>query len=162
MRITEVFRQHNGALVRFLRARLGSDVDAQEVAQEAYMRLLQSQARPEPALLKAYLFRIAINAATDHLRRRASQSWLVPDEGFEGAEAALQERALSARQELKIVSEALSELPPKCRMALMMSRHDGLASSEIASQLGVSDRMVRMYVVRALEHVQSALIRAHG
>ncbi|MGE5565076.1 MAG: RNA polymerase sigma factor [Parcubacteria group bacterium] len=157
-RIESLFREHNDTLLRFLRARLHSEADAREAAQEAYVRLLQLDDPGQLSFLRAYLFRIAANVATDLLRRRTMQSRAAQDSlFFEADEPATQERGLQARQQLAKVEVALSELPPKCREAFLLSRREGWASGRIAAHLGVSDRMVRLYLVRALEHLEAAL-----
>lgn len=157
-RIESLFREHNDTLLRFLRARLHSEADAREAAQEAYVRLLQLDDPGQLSFLRAYLFRIAANVATDLLRRRAMQSRVQRDTlFFEDDAPATQERALAAREQLAAVELALSELPPRCREAFLLSRREGWASGRIAAHLGVSDRMVRLYLVRALEHLEAAL-----
>lgn len=158
-RIEVLFREHNETLVRFLRGRLPLDVDAREAAQEAYVRLLQLDEPAQPSFLRAYLFKVAANVATDLLRRRAIRA---QGDGLEAgargdAVPATQERALQAREQLELVEKALLELPPRCREAFRMSREDGAGAAEIAARLGVSDRMVRQYLVRALEHIQLRL-----
>jgi RNA polymerase sigma-70 factor (ECF subfamily) len=157
-RIESLFREHNDTLLRFLRARLHSEADAREAAQEAYVRLLQLDDPGQLSFLRAYLFRIAANVATDLLRRRTLQTKAAQDTLFFESDApATQERGLQARQQLAAVELALSQLPPKCREAFLLSRREGWASGRIAAHLGVSDRMVRLYLVRALEHLEAAL-----
>jgi len=160
-RIDRLFREHNDQLIRFLRGRLSSEADAREAAQEAYVRLLQLDQPEQLSFLRAYLFKIAANVATDLLRRRATQrraqGELAGEQALDAGFVAPQERALQARGELAAVQRALHELPPRCREAFLLSRHEGWASARIASHLGVSDRMVRLYLVRALEHIEAAL-----
>jgi RNA polymerase sigma factor (sigma-70 family) len=155
--VEKLFREHNEMLLRFLKARLGSDADARDAAQEAYVRLLQLNEPDQPSFLRAYLYRVAANVATDALRRRRIRGASVIEEPSDAPDPAMQERALVARQQLGIVEAALSELPPRCREAFLLSRGEGWSSAQISARLGVSDRMVRMYLVRALEHVQTAL-----
>jgi RNA polymerase sigma-70 factor (ECF subfamily) len=157
--VERLFREHNDALLRFLRARLKNDADAREAAQEAYVRLLQLDRSDQPSFLRAYLFRIAANVATDMLRRRGVQAALAPAEEDDPGAFPGQERALSARQQLGLVRDALDELPPRCREAFLLRRHEELATTQIGERLGVSDRMVRLYLARAIEHVQQALER---
>jgi RNA polymerase sigma-70 factor (ECF subfamily) len=161
-KVEKLFREHNEMLLRFLKARLGSDADARDAAQEAYVRLLQLDEPDQPSFLRAYLYRIAANVATDALRRRRMRGASVVEEPSDAPDPAMQERALAARQQLGIVEAALGELPPRCREAFLLSRDEGWSSAQIAVRLGVSDRMVRMYLARALEHVQSALARAES
>ena len=156
-RIDNLFRDHNDTLVRFLRARLHSDADAREAAQEAYVRVLQLDQPDQPSFLRAYLFKVASNVATDMLRQRivrnTSGEVTVPQPSV----PAFQERGLSAKQQLAAAQKALNELPPRCREAFLLSRQDGFPTADIALRLKVSDRMVRNYLTRAVEHLRSAL-----
>lgn len=154
-----LFREHNDTLIRFLRARLKSDADAREAAQEAYVRLLQLDHADQPSFLRAYLFKIAANVAADMLRRKKVRARLTPVDDQVFDPGAAQEQALSARQQLLRVQEALNELPPRCRQAFLLRRQDEMTTLQIGETMGVSDRMVRLYLVRAIEHVQQALER---
>src|SRR5690348_4332863 len=67
--IEQLFREHNDALIRFLLSRLRSYQEAREVAQEAYVRLLNLHQPGAVSYLRAFLFKTAANLATDRLRR---------------------------------------------------------------------------------------------
>jgi len=71
--VSQLFRDHNRMLVGYLTSRLRSEQEAKEVAQEAYVRLLQLQDPGTPSLLRAYLFKTATNLAIDRLRHRRVQ-----------------------------------------------------------------------------------------
>ena len=161
--VETLFREHNEALVRFLRARLNSDADAREAAQEAYVRLLQLDQTNQPSFLRAFLFRIAANVATDMLRKRSSRGRvIVAETAADQPEPPSQEQSLAAREELEIIDRALQSLPPRCREAFLLSRREGWSTAQIAAGLNVSDRMVRLYLVRAIEHMQLALSQSSG
>ena len=146
--VEDLFRQHNQALVQFLRARLNSDQDAREVAQEAYVRLLQLDRPEELSFLRA-------NLAVDHIRRRGRREQSSGDMPlFEFPVPATQEAGLSAKQQLVHIKNAVMELPPKCRQAFLLSRVENWSSAQIAKHMNLSDRMVRIYLSRALEHIQ--------
>ena len=68
--VTELFRSHNRTLVRFLQAKLQDPQEAREIAQEAYVRLLELERTGAVGFLRAYLFKIASNLAIDRLRSR--------------------------------------------------------------------------------------------
>jgi RNA polymerase sigma-70 factor (ECF subfamily) len=155
--VERLYREHNESLVRFLRARLHSDADAREAAQEAYVRLLGLDDPEHPSFLRAYLFRVAANVATDYLRRRAVVRRNADPADEREVHAATQERQLAAKQDLQLIDRAIGELPPRCRAAFIMIRFDGCRPAEVASRLGVSERMVRLYHARALEHLQHAV-----
>ena len=63
--IEALFREHNETLLRFLRARLSSEADAVEAAQEAYVRLLQLDT-VEPTYLRAYFDFCSLIASPNH------------------------------------------------------------------------------------------------
>src|SRR5690349_24237416 len=71
--VGNLFRENNQTLVRFLNARLGSEQEAKEVAQEAYVKLLQLERRGAISFMRGYLFRIAANLAVDRLRQRKAR-----------------------------------------------------------------------------------------
>src|SRR5262249_52558866 len=68
--VGNLFREHNDALVRFITGRLHSQQEAKEVAQEAYVRLLQLDLPGAVSYLRAFLFKTAANLAADRLRAR--------------------------------------------------------------------------------------------
>src|SRR5690349_8553601 len=67
--VERLFREHNEALLRFLKVRLRSNQDAREVAQDAYVRLLSLDKPQATSYLRALLFKTAANLATDRQRR---------------------------------------------------------------------------------------------
>ena len=161
-RIDHLFREHNEALVRFLSARLGSYQDAREVAQEAYVRLLNLDRPGAANFLKALLYKTAANLAIDRLRhRRLVTGHQRASSGAQDLFAAPADAAPAALDDVRILSQALSELPGPCRSAFLMSRVESLDSSEIAIRLGVTDRAVRKYIARALVFLQLRLQAAH-
>jgi RNA polymerase sigma-70 factor (ECF subfamily) len=153
-KLEALYRDHHEQLVRFLRLRLGSRADADEVAQEAYLRLMQVSDAQHP---KAYLYKVASNAANDLLRRRRCARNAQEQSSDEERIEATQERIVAARQQLQIAQQALQELSPPCREAFELHRQQGWSTLRIAGHLGVTDRTARRYLIRALRHVQEAL-----
>jgi RNA polymerase sigma-70 factor (ECF subfamily) len=150
-RIERLFREHNEALVRFLLARLRSRQAALEVAQEAYVRLLSLDQPGAISYLRSFLFKTAANLAVDRLRRddvhaRATEAPLFQ----EFADDRTPERAAVGVQEIQRLTELLGALPPKCREAFILNRLQGMEFPDIAQRMQLSERMVRVYVVRAL------------
>jgi RNA polymerase sigma-70 factor (ECF subfamily) len=161
--VERLFAEHNRSLIRFLRTRLGSDQEARDVAQEAYVRLLQIDRPDTVSFLRAYLFRTALNIATDRkraesIRHIAHQDPLFDDRATEHDP----ERTTSAREQLRLVTESLAELPTKPRLAFLWHRVLDIKIEEVAERLGVSDRMVRKYIVEALVHLRTRLDALEG
>jgi RNA polymerase sigma factor (sigma-70 family) len=158
-RITRLFRDHNQALIRFLALRLRSQQEAREVAQEAYVRLLQLGRPGAVSFLRALLFKIAANLAVDRIRheqtvRRCAREGSLTEEW---ALPPTPERAAHSAQELQLVQRLIDELPPKCRQAFLLHRLQGLAFPEVARRMGLGERMVRTYVVRAVLYCRAGL-----
>jgi len=151
--IAELFRAHNGALVSFLAARLNNAQDARDVAQEAYVRLLQLDRPGALSFLRAYLFKIAENLAIDRIRHRALRARVAYTEKLlfdDLDERTSPERNLLAQEELSRISARLMELPANCRQAFIMHVLLDRPTRDIAAEMNVSDRMVRNYVTRGL------------
>ena len=145
-------------MLRFLRARLASEEDARDLAQEAYLRLLRASKDKLIENPSAYLFRIARNLVYEWYSSHSSRYEMVTDVEVLDEGASVESRAESAQQ-LKRLDEVLANLPPKCRAAILMHRHQGMTYAEIASSLGVSTNMVKKYLSQGLSRCRKRLRR---
>ena len=156
--LADLARSHHEALVRFLTLRTGSREDAQEVAQEAYAKLLALDRSDAISFLAGYLWRIAANLAVDHKRRRELEVRFAAFAGkAEDLLEASSESVADARQRLVIVERAIGELPRKCRQAFTLRVLNGLKFEQVGREMGISDRMAKIYVARSLEYLQDSL-----
>jgi RNA polymerase sigma factor (sigma-70 family) len=154
--VERLFREHNEALIRFLRGRVGSHSEALEVAQEAYVRLLSLDQPGAVSYLRAFLFKTAANIAIDRRRRDQNFDKVTERQLFtELAENRTPERQLSGEQTLHRLELLIESMPPKCRQSFVLNQIHGLDAATIAGQLGITDSMVRKYVVRALLHCRA-------
>lgn len=149
--VRQLFEDHNRALVRFLIAKLSSEAEAHEVAQEAYVRLLRLEDASAASFLRAHLFSIAANLAVDRLRQRQVRIRNSPQDLFEDLLTRPgPDREVFAQQELETVKGALKKLPEKCRRAFLLHVFEGHSVREIAETMQLTDRMIRHYVARAM------------
>lgn len=156
--VAGLFREHNRALIAFLSSRLDSAAEAQEVAQEAYVRLLRLENPAQVGFLRAYLFRIASNLAVDRLRQRNVRADAGEEELFEEwLDTPVPERRALAVDQLRLVREALRELPRKTSAAFVMHAIEGREFGAIASTMKLTERMVRYHVARAMAHCRARL-----
>lgn len=157
-RIEELFQEHNRSLVRFLASRLHSKEEAREIAQEAYVRLLRLDEPDTIGYLRAYLFRIAANLATDRLKQRQRRSELRNLIFFDtDACSPSPDTALGATEELAVIRLAIEELPANCRTAFLLHKIHDESVRDTAERMCLSIRMVRLYVARALAHCRERL-----
>lgn len=158
-RVAALFREHNRALLAFLQCRLGSLADAQELAQEAYVRMLTLEHPEQIDSLRAFLFRIAANLAVDRLRMRKLREAPSMDEVMEPAPelhlAPVPERHVSAAEQWRELQAALRELPAKTSRAFVLHAIEGRDFETIAQSMKLSARMVRYHVTRALAHCRA-------
>jgi RNA polymerase sigma-70 factor (ECF subfamily) len=156
--IEKLFREHNEALLRFLRARVGSFHEAREVAQEAYVRLLSLDKPGAVSYLRAFLFKTAANIAIDRRRRENVHVRATEPELFrEFADTLTPERRLADEQTLRRLEQLIAALPPRCQEAFVLSQVHGVEFAEIARKMGLSESMVRKYVMRALLQCRAQL-----
>jgi len=161
--MSQLFREHNRVLVAYLTTRLRSEQEAKEVAQEAFLRLLELQGPCAPIVLRAYLFKTASNLAFDRLRHRRVQlrSEEQP-EFFQDLDSTRREAhdpamELLAREQTEQLLGLVRELPSKCQQVLSMHRLEGCSQHEVAERLAISDRMVRRYVTYAMLYLHLRL-----
>ena len=135
---------------------------AADLAQEAFVRLLKTQVEfNQIGKAKSYLTQLAHGLCVDHWRRLTVQQAfeealaLRPDEYHPSAE----ETHLLIEQ-LTLIKALLDKLPLNVRTTLILSQFHGLTYSQIASQLGVSDRMVKKYMSSAMVHCASLMDEA--
>lgn len=120
--VSQLFREHNRALVLFLTARLKDMQAAREVAQEAYVRVLQLEAPGAVSFLRSYLFKVAANLAIDRLRHEQTRTRLEPAGDFETfLDESTPERTALAREELAALGRVMAELPAKYQEAFSIA-----------------------------------------
>ena len=153
--LKSLFQEHSKAVRKHVAAIVDRLDVAEELTQEAFLRLLSSD-HGELDSPRGFLFRTARNLALDHVRRaRRVPIGRLEDQAAEvfadGAPSA--EESLAARQELAVMRAVLLELPPKCRQAFLLVRLEELSHREAAAEMGISPTMVRKYVTRAILHI---------
>lgn len=148
--VARLVREHNEALHAFLMMRVRDAQEALDVAQEAYVRMLQLERPDAISFLRAYLFKTAANIAIDRARSRSNRQRLVAVEHEEEPvdELSPDQRVMSA-EDMQVFKQAVQELPPKCRRAFLLCRVDGLSDTRVAALLGLQPRMIRHYLAYA-------------
>lgn len=156
--VERLFREHNRALVGFLSARLGSEHEAREVAQEAYVRLLRLDHPTASSFLRAHLFHIAANLAIDRLRQRGQRSRAPLSDFFQDLLLPpTPEHHALAGEEIEVLRLALRELPAKSARAFTLYMLVGRDVRSIAREMQMPERSVRWHIQRAFEHCRAKL-----
>lgn len=124
---TGLFVEHRGSLVNYANGILHDRAGAEDVVQEAYLRFSAAAKDDHIANPVSYLYRIVRNLALDWTRRASFEAPKVATPVLEGvaSDAPTAERILFYRDELRVISEALAELPERTRIAFRMYRLEG-------------------------------------
>lgn len=150
---TLLFEKYSASLVRFTDRMLGNRAEAEEVAQEVFVKMISRADQYDGrASVGSWLFAIATNACRDRLRRSIRRT-SVPLEAV--AEAPAPGEAADARlvdrERKRAVRKALSKLSEEQREALILARYHGMPYAEIARTLQISEGAVKTRIFRAME-----------
>ncbi|WGL79095.1 ferric citrate uptake sigma factor FecI [Serratia marcescens] len=151
--LSRLYATHHAWLQGWLHRRLGCAFDADDVAQDTFMRLLRSDAAATLREPKDFLVTVAKRVMVDLFRRRTLERAylemlaLIP-EGY----APSPEQRQSLLDSLQQIDAMLDGLGPKVKQAFLLSQLEGLGYTDIAARLGVSVSSVKKYMAKATEH----------
>jgi len=161
-----LFREHHGAVYRAAFRITGNAMDAEDVLQTVFTRLLRREEQPDLSeSAGSYLHRAAVNAALDLMRRRKRSRKVDLDDVGEtlvdvsdiGPERARGSRELKAR-----LREAMSQLSPRQAEIFTLRYLEGLGNLEIAKMLGASQTSIAVLLHRARHRLQKELGSLQG
>jgi RNA polymerase sigma-70 factor (ECF subfamily) len=149
--------RHLSGVLAVARRMLRDDAEAEDVAQEALLRLWRSADGLEVGVqgLRPWLRRVVSNLCVD--RMRSGRRLMVVEEVPDRAEPATQLTQLEARDVSRRVDAALKELPDRQRMALTLFHYEGLSQLEVGRIMGISDEAVESLLARARRHLKDGL-----
>lgn len=164
--LNSVVALHGRPLMKFFVSRLPNAMEAPDLVQEVYLRILRLE---RPDLIRcpeAYLFTVAANIAREHSLKRSNRPphITLDDAPLEQLPADVELFATAVPEEdavradrLRRLERALTQLSPKARAALVWHRRDGRTYKEIGARLGVSTNMVKKYLAQSLAHCRKCL-----
>ncbi len=154
--VGEYYGEFHHQLKKFLLRGVVNDVDAQDLAQEIYLRLLRVK-NPELVITpRAYVYRVAIHVL-DEWRGRQRRERLNSSDELESLEASESYDAPEQRELLAHVQEAIKQLPPAYSAAVILKWHYGMSYHDIAQHLGISERRVKRYIVKGYAQLRVRL-----
>jgi RNA polymerase sigma factor (sigma-70 family) len=146
------YRAHARDMRRLARRRVGAE-DAEDVVQEAYLKLLaHGKDTLDGEAFKAFLIRVVINIGRDATRRsrvRTRSAALDSDIFVRPNAAQCSVSAIESATELAMVRRLAEELPQICRDAFVLRWGDDLTESEVALRLGVTLRTIERRLAKA-------------
>lgn len=148
-----LYGTHHGWLKGWLTRKLQSAFDADDIAQDTFIRVMGSDALSTLRDPRSFLCTVAKRVMVDLFRRNSLEKAylemlaLMP----EALAPSLDERETQL-ETLQLIDTMLDGLGGKTREAFLLSQLDGMAYKDIALRLGVSVSSVKKYVAKAIEH----------
>ena len=148
--------RHVPAMLGLARRVLGNGADAEDVVQEAMLRVWTHAPRWQPlALFRTWLTRVVVNLCLDRKRRA---QWVELEAAGEIADPAPDAAATAERDERdRLVAAAIDALPARQRTAIALTYGDGMSNAEVAEVLGTSVSAVETLLVRGKQNLRRAL-----
>jgi RNA polymerase sigma factor (sigma-70 family) len=162
--VSRLSRAHGAQLLRFLQRMLGRKDLAEDVAQEAYLKLYRLSRPNEVNCPRALLFDVATKLALDRLRQIRTEA------AGAGAQAEMNEvpdesprpdRRVLLDEAMQRLTKVIDELQPSLRQVFIMRFVTQMPRQEIAEKLHISIGAVEQRLTRALTHCRQRLA-AHG
>lgn len=152
------FLRSRSRIQRYLTGKTGSRQDAEDLTQEAWIKLARNGVAAANAPL-AYLNRVVRSLAIDHGRSRARQmsSEAIADLLSVPDDRPSPEQAAEDREQMRLLAHILEELPERQRRILVMVRLEQRLQADVAAELSVSVRTVEYDLRRALEYCSERL-----
>jgi RNA polymerase sigma-70 factor, ECF subfamily len=140
---TSLYHRHQAALFRFALRMTGSAWAAEEIVQDVFMTLMREPKKydAERGSLGAFLFGVARNRVMKHLERTPRELSLEEDSDRRLSPAALQDSFTPAawaeqRERVRQVREAVLDLPPEFREAVVLCELEEMSYEEAAQAVG--------------------------
>jgi RNA polymerase sigma-70 factor (ECF subfamily) len=151
----ELARRHFAAMLA-LAAHIIGPADAEDVAQDAFLRVWTNAPRWQPlAAFRTWLTRIVVNLCLDRKRRTPVLPLEAAGDPIDPAPDAA--RHLESRDVDRQVSAAIANLPERQRAVIVLTYREGLSNAETAAVLDTSVSAVETLLVRAKHALRTSL-----
>lgn len=163
----ELVRRYQAPIIQFCLRMVGSLQDAEEIAQDAFVRVYRHLDRLQPdARFSTLLFGIArnlaLNAIRDAKRRGRGVTDAIEEPAAIGDDSRRPDRAARLHEVEYLVEQAIERLSPEHREILVLRETNGLDYDAIADVLGCPKGTVRSRLARAREQLRETLADLEG
>lgn len=161
----EVVNRYQHLIFSFVARMVGSDFEAEDIAQEVFLRAWKSASRYEPsAKVSTWLVAIAKNLVFDNNLRKRKENRVLKSSPTcfefrtqEDIEKREPHRILEAKELAAEVERAILSLPEKARLAIILLRYEGMSYEEVAQVLGISIGALKSVVFRSRQYLKEKL-----
>jgi len=167
----ELGARYQGRLTTVLRHLVGNREQAEDLAQEVFLRVYRTRKTYEPgAMFSTWLFRIAHHAAANALRDRARRREVVLDARDSGplgprpfdrmlvaGSGQMPARQLDKAELRDVVRMSIQSLGERQRLAVLLSKFEGMSYAEIAEVMEITPQAIKSLLSRARENLRESL-----
>lgn len=154
----KLFEEHYESVRRFAYYKTGDMDQAEDLAQETFMKCWEKFGELRPQTAKNYLFTIAANlAANQYKRKQVAVKFQMQQAIGAEAQAETPEFEMEHRQFSDLLQQALAALNEGQREVFLLNRMEELTYKEIAGRLGISVKAVEKRMSKALAELKAKL-----
>ena len=152
MNIEQIYTEYGGKIRGYIRARIRSSADADDLFSEVFEKILRKidGFDPEKAYLNTWIFTITRNTVIDYFRRNKIMD--EPDENI-AAEGEVDDNLLT-QETLSELAAALTRLPDELQDIIVLMYYDGKPMTEVATLMGLSYGAVKLRHQKALAQLK--------
>lgn len=147
------YRKYREEMLRYFYRLTGDAALAEDLAHEAFARLLASPGEKED--VRAWLYTVGRNLVRDRARTRENRRAFGPKASLDPSALPVPDEAFERRRAVELTRRALGQLRPRDAQLLIM-RHEGYSRREIGHALGLSENSVSTLAARALRKLADA------
>ena len=144
--VGRAFELHKDAVYRLALSYTGNPVQAEDICQSAFMKLVERSRSIPQEKVKAWLLRVTANLCKDYLRSFWVRNILPLEQDTQAKE-----------NEITDVWEAVMELKPKERAVVYLYYYEGYSTAQIGTMLGTTQTAVSTRLNRARNHLKARL-----
>ena len=157
-----LYREHAARVVRLARLLLDDGQEAQDVAQEVFLKLVRAYAETErPMRWGPWLAKVTVNACRDRRRAGWWRWWRGRHDPIEDVEVVDRtpspERVALDAETRERIGRMFRQLPARQREVVALRYVDGCSTREVAEALGVTTGSVKRHLFRAVQRLRAAL-----
>ncbi|HXH72432.1 MAG TPA: RNA polymerase sigma factor [Mariprofundaceae bacterium] len=158
-----LYARHKGALFRFMLRSCRTRAIAEELFQEAWLRVIHARNGYQPsAKFSTWLYHIASNLLIDHYRRNGKWDEYLEDDAdavlcVAAATFEQPELRAHANAQIRRLLECLAQLPAPQRQAFLLKEEAGLAIEEIAGTLGAGREAIKSRLRYAVQKLRDCM-----
>ncbi|MEZ0243046.1 MAG: sigma-70 family RNA polymerase sigma factor [Sphingomonas sp.] len=157
--LDRLYRRERSSLVRFFARDRATAADAEDLAQDAFLRMARVEAATPIAKPASYLRQIGRNLLRDRVKAPAHRLIVTDCDAVDAASDQTELGRLEARDSLRRLEAAMYHLKPRTREIFLAHRLDGMSYAEIAEKTGLSVKRVEKIMAKAIAQLSGLMER---